>query len=318
LTDNSGSKFHEEWAECRQTTARLDSILIDLRKYGFSIITGLLTAGSFLGFNSPTASLQVGVIIVTMVLIVILYWMDIYYQNLLYGAVLRSIFLEIFRLDRGLSKYISGLYGRSGMGWLLHFLYGGFFIAAFILGMFAATISENPEPSKANENSDNKINITSINSSGITLNFIGNNTKPLPKVPTNVNTVINEGCNLNFKLCQKYLLYISLIFGGFAMFLIFLLCDQVRSNNFKIIFKIMRIKSKELVALRIEPLIYDPRKETRKEKIVQDVEDLTSLMLLERLRHNIFKIQYKLWKANHNLEGEQFLEKLRTILRGCN
>ena len=93
--------YNEEWKSCRET-AKFDNTLIDLRKYGFTIITGLLTAGFFLGFSEPTISLQVGVIIVTMTLIVILYWMDIYYQNLLYGSGLRTNFLEIFILRRGL------------------------------------------------------------------------------------------------------------------------------------------------------------------------------------------------------------------------
>src|SRR4030095_5394640 len=143
MTQDNYDNYNEEWKSCRETVSKFDSTLIDLRKYGFTIITSLLTAGSFLGFSSPTASLQVGVIIVTMTLIVILYWMDIYYQNLLVGSIFRTNFLEIFRLKRGLSFYISMLYGRSGMGAALHILYAGFLIAAFILGIFAATLSVN-------------------------------------------------------------------------------------------------------------------------------------------------------------------------------
>jgi hypothetical protein len=307
MSESSGNKFHVEWKECRQTIARFDTILIDLRKYGFTIITGLLTAGSFLGFNTPTASLQVGVIIVTMVLIVILYWMDIYYQNLLYGAVLRAIFLELFRLDRGLSKYVSGLYGRSGMGWLLHFLYAGFFIAAFILGMFAATISENPEPPQKTEVNSNKINITSLNSTGITVNLLGNNTIPPSKLPTNADTGTTLECKLIFNKCEKDVLYISAAFGIIGMLVIFVMCDQVRSRNFKIIFRMMRIKSKELEKLRGMP-----KDDYRKVTIVQDVEDYASMMLLERLSHNVFKIQFKLWRANKKKDTE-FLRELRDI-----
>jgi hypothetical protein len=44
-------------------------------------------------------SIQIGVIVVTMALIVVLYWLDTYYQGLLYGASFRSRFLEIFRLN---------------------------------------------------------------------------------------------------------------------------------------------------------------------------------------------------------------------------
>lgn len=277
MSESSGNKYHAEWAECRQTIARFDTILIDLRKYGFTIITGLLTAGSFLGFDTPTASLQVGVIIVTMVLIVVLYWMDIYYQNLLYGAVLRAIFLELFRLDRGLSKYVSGLYGRSGMGWLLHFLYGGIFIAAFILGMFAATISENPEPPKQTEVNSNKINITSE-------------------------------CKLIFNTCERFVLYISAAFGIIGMLVIFLMCDQVRSHNFKIIFRIMRFKSSKLPKDSKFPT-YD----SEKTRIIDDVEHYASMMLLERLSHNVFKIQYELWRANKKKNGQDFLKELDKI-----
>jgi len=143
MAHDNYENYNEEWKSCRETVTKFDNTLIDLRKYGFTIITGLLTAGSFLGFNEPTISLQVGVIIVTMTLIVILYWMDIYYQNLLYGSILRTNFLEVFRLERGLSFYISKLFGRAGMGAILHILYAGFLVAAFILGMFAAALSDN-------------------------------------------------------------------------------------------------------------------------------------------------------------------------------
>src|SRR5579872_5083994 len=40
----------KDWQECRTTTGRLDGTLEKLRKVGFSLITGLLTAGSFLNF----------------------------------------------------------------------------------------------------------------------------------------------------------------------------------------------------------------------------------------------------------------------------
>jgi ketosteroid isomerase-like protein len=37
----------EEWKECRSSIGRFDTILVDLRKYGFTLITGLLTASAF-------------------------------------------------------------------------------------------------------------------------------------------------------------------------------------------------------------------------------------------------------------------------------
>jgi hypothetical protein len=135
------TNYSEEWVKAREATDKFDGNLFDLRKYGFSILTGLITAGSFLGFSTPTQFIQVGVIIVTMVLVVILYWLDIYYQGLLYGAVFRTRFLEIFRLNRGLSIYISALYGASHLGPLLHSLYLGFLIGVFLLGLFVANFA---------------------------------------------------------------------------------------------------------------------------------------------------------------------------------
>jgi hypothetical protein len=129
-------RYAEEWKTARETTIKFDDILIDLRKYGFSFLTGLTTAGTFLGFSSPAQHLQIGVIVVTMVLVMVLYWLDIYYQNLLYGSVLRGRFLEIFKLNRGLGVYIAALYGAAKIGRILHFLYIAFLIGLFILGLF--------------------------------------------------------------------------------------------------------------------------------------------------------------------------------------
>ena len=104
-------------------------------------MTGLTTAGSFLGFSGSAKVLQIGVIIVTMALIMVLYWLDIYYQSLLYGASFRARFLEIFRLKRALSISTAAFYGASRTGRILHFLYIGFLLGLFILGVFVASIT---------------------------------------------------------------------------------------------------------------------------------------------------------------------------------
>jgi hypothetical protein len=132
-----------EWKDAREASARFDSILVDLRKYGFTLITGLTTASSFLGFTQPDFNLLQGVIMVTMGLVVILYWLDIYYQNLLYGAVIRSVFLELFKLTqngrRGLASFISSLHSGAGIRSFLHGVYYGFLVGLFVLGLFLAT-----------------------------------------------------------------------------------------------------------------------------------------------------------------------------------
>lgn len=132
-----------EWKDAREATARFDGILVDLRKYGFTLLTGLTTASSFLGFTEPDFTLLQGIIMVTMGLIVILYWLDIYYQNLLYGAVIRTLFLELFKLThegkRGLASYIASLHSEAGIRTFLHGIYYGFLIGLFVLGLFLAT-----------------------------------------------------------------------------------------------------------------------------------------------------------------------------------
>lgn len=127
--------YDTEWKSCLELTTKFDGYLLDLRKYGFSLLTGLTAGSSFLGFASPSQILQIGVIIVTMILVVVLYWVDVYYQNLLYGSVLRSRFLELFRLNRGLSNYVSALAGTRILPNTLYLLYGGFIMGLGVLGM---------------------------------------------------------------------------------------------------------------------------------------------------------------------------------------
>lgn len=136
----------EEWKISRDTVDRLDKTLIDLRKYGFTLITGLLTAGSFLGFSDTSRVAQVAVIIVTMVLVVVLYWLDTLYQSLLLGAVFRARYLEIFKVDVGLTNYISAFYAASRVEHLLHLLYVGFLVGALILGLFVAATAVSTLP----------------------------------------------------------------------------------------------------------------------------------------------------------------------------
>jgi hypothetical protein len=128
-----------EWEKSRATIEKFDDILVDLRKYGFTLITGILTASSFLGFSDTAAVAQVAVIIVTMVLVLVLYWLDTVYQSMLFGAVFRARYLEIFKLGWGLSNYISTFLASARICRLIPILYAGFLFSAFILGLFVST-----------------------------------------------------------------------------------------------------------------------------------------------------------------------------------
>jgi hypothetical protein len=85
-----------EWKECRATVARLDGILADLRKYSFTIITGFITAGTFLNLVGTrldvtdaaiSDSAPAIVIAIIGLLVVALFAMDCSYSVLLARAI---------------------------------------------------------------------------------------------------------------------------------------------------------------------------------------------------------------------------------------
>jgi hypothetical protein len=84
----------KEWEECRTTIGRIDAILVDLRKYGFTLITGLLTAGSFIGYSSGQNGAGVAAFVAVMCLIAALFSVDMYYSVLQSAAVERALNLE--------------------------------------------------------------------------------------------------------------------------------------------------------------------------------------------------------------------------------
>ena len=93
LDDN---KDYQEWKECNEKITKLDTILIDIRRYGFTVATGLTTAGSVLGLQTFTQfqPFQIVIIFATMALIDVLYWLDVYYQTILSAVILRTQVLE--------------------------------------------------------------------------------------------------------------------------------------------------------------------------------------------------------------------------------
>lgn len=124
---------YQEWKACNEVISKLDSILIDLRKYGFSVATGLTAAGSVLTQFTQYQPFQLVLIFATMALIDVLYWLDVYYQTVLSAVILRTQVLER-KLQFGLDVYISRFYMRHKIGKALHLLYVGFLVYLAILG----------------------------------------------------------------------------------------------------------------------------------------------------------------------------------------
>lgn len=134
-----------EWKSCLEQTNKFDGYLFDLRKYGFTLITGLITAGSFLGFESGTELVQVGVIVVTMILVRVLFWVDEYYQQALTRIHARGRFIEI-TLNRGLISSMSNLKASGELSSKhpsVSALYLGFTIALGALALFSILTEAN-------------------------------------------------------------------------------------------------------------------------------------------------------------------------------
>lgn len=83
----------DEWQECRLTIGRFDGFLADTRKYGFTLVTILLTANALVT-SGDTAVDRPAASIVVMTLLFALFMLDNYYWDLLRGAVDRAKELE--------------------------------------------------------------------------------------------------------------------------------------------------------------------------------------------------------------------------------
>ncbi len=137
----------KEWEQCRATIGRLDTILADLRKYGFSLITGLLTASAFLAFlgvqttaslSPPPTEARAAPFIAIMVLIAALSSVDSYYQVLLSAGVERALDLEV-KTDPHIrvTKYLSVNAMHTRSTYVTLFLYLLLLATAAALGILA-------------------------------------------------------------------------------------------------------------------------------------------------------------------------------------
>lgn len=139
----------KEWSECRTVVARLDTILVDLRKTGFAFVTALLTASTFLsllgvpGASNATATpveARGAAFIAIMVLIAALFAVDNYYDVLLSAAVERALDLETqMKPPVRLTKYLSFNAANTFSTWVTLLLYLILLGTAGGLGLLAVT-----------------------------------------------------------------------------------------------------------------------------------------------------------------------------------
>lgn len=86
----------EEWKECRKAIEQYGKFCGDLRKYGFTIITGLLSANAYLFISVPeiTPWEKCAISSIMCLLIIGLFMSDRYYLTLVRGSVHRAIIIE--------------------------------------------------------------------------------------------------------------------------------------------------------------------------------------------------------------------------------
>ena len=129
----------DELSECRQTIGRMDTLLEDLRKYGFSLVTGLLTAGSLVGATTSAAALPLAGVVV-MVLVLALFGIDMYYQVVLSAAVGRAMDLEALTHDPQIriTSSVSRNATLAHTTTTIFFLYATLIVTAMGMGLFGA------------------------------------------------------------------------------------------------------------------------------------------------------------------------------------
>jgi hypothetical protein len=141
-TDDYQSRLMQEWSAARDVLKTFDDRIHDLRKYGFTFITGLISVQGFLlpfipsagnAASSATATgssgipddVKFGVLIATTILIVVLRWFDGNYQGFQYGAAIRAKIIERF-LNLELTDEISTSYEVQKLWFPKIVLYFGF------------------------------------------------------------------------------------------------------------------------------------------------------------------------------------------------
>lgn len=133
----------DEWQECRLTIARFDGFLADTRKYGFTLVTVLLTANALIAVGD-TAVDRPAASIVVMALLLALFMLDSYYWDLLRAAVERAITMEVSRIH--ISGVISTKARSSHATGLILAVYSLFVLVAAGIGVTAWFAAKPKEP----------------------------------------------------------------------------------------------------------------------------------------------------------------------------
>jgi len=130
------SDAHDEWKTARETIGTYDDRIHDIRKYGISFITALLTAQSLLTASTTIFedNVKIGILLVTLVLLVTLRQMERVYQLRQKAVALRAVILER-ALNIELTETITERSKSFHMTWRISLIYISFAVADFVLGL---------------------------------------------------------------------------------------------------------------------------------------------------------------------------------------
>ncbi len=140
--DQANNRFLKEWEIARFSVENCDKHLHDLRKYGFSFLTALLTAESFLiptwlpSSNSSVLPdyIKVAVLLVDLILIVALSLIDRNYLVVQGAAATRARILERI-LNLELTDVISFRYTLTNVKYYVAGVYVAFTLGVLVLGV---------------------------------------------------------------------------------------------------------------------------------------------------------------------------------------
>jgi hypothetical protein len=146
LPDSSASSESDsdlkEWTAARTVLDNFDQRLSDLRKYGFTVITGLLSVSAIFTTSIPSAW-QLAAILATMSLIVCLDLVDRNYRVFQEAGAIDAQVLER-RSDINLTQTISRIYNSAHIKFFFQTVYIIFTLAALLLGWILLGGSSSP------------------------------------------------------------------------------------------------------------------------------------------------------------------------------
>ena len=139
---NSENQDYNEWVMVRNSIDKFDGYTVDIRKYGFSFITGIITAQAILMPTPVSYPVKFSVIIVTMALILAIALFEQYIRIMQHAAVQRGLILER-RLNIELTELIGFQYELNHGEYFKYALYIVFIFGTSLFAFFLIGINTN-------------------------------------------------------------------------------------------------------------------------------------------------------------------------------